>query len=99
MIYRYAVNHNGVWYPAGAEVPKDTISVMDTKDIEAVEQEEPVKEEPVVQEVVEAPRTRTDVNRMTKAVMLALAESCGISVSEALTVNELRRKLLKHYGL
>lgn len=101
MKYRYSVNHNGVWYPAGAEVPKDTISVMDTtKEIETVEQDEPVEDAPVEAPVIEAPRTKTDINRMPKAMLLELAAAAGIDrVSEAMTVNEIKRKLFMHYGL
>lgn len=103
MKYRYAVNHNGVWYPAGSEVPKDTISVMDTEEPEVVEQEqeEPVEveETPTEEETVESPYTKTEIRHMKKSDLLELAMSCGLSVSEALTTSELTRKLFKYYGL
>ena len=86
MKYNHVVKRNGVWYPAGAEVPD-----FDTKPTTAIETVEE-KEEPVKP-------TRTEIQQMRKAQLLAMAEEVGIEADEETTVNWLKTELLKHFGL
>ena len=47
MIYPYTVKHNGVWYPAGAEVPTDDTHLSDVNtEGTAVKNEQPTVEIP-----------------------------------------------------
>lgn len=106
MKYPYVVNHNGVWYPAGSEVPEDTASavgsIVDTPDepTEPVNDavEEILDEEPKAAEnVAEAP-TRTEINRMPKADLMKLARKCGMKFDdEFITGAELKRMLIEYY--
>ena len=106
MKYRYTVNHNGVWYPAGSEVPEDTASAMGGT-VEALEEPtEPVKsaidgireiEQNVAKNATEAP-TRTEINRMPKADLMKLARKCRMKFSdEFITGAELKRMLIEYY--
>ena len=106
MKYRYTVNHNGVWYPAGSEVPEDTASAMGGT-VEALEEptesvkdmiEETIDEEPKADEnVAEAP-TRTEINRMPKADLMKLARKCGMKFDdEFITGAELKRMLIEYF--
>ena len=96
MIYRHSVNHNGVWYPAGVEVPKDATSVVETIDEQPFETtvDEPEEE---VEELEEY--TKSEIMRMKKSELLEIATACGLGCSEITTVAELRRMLVKHYDL
>lgn len=86
MKYNHVVKRNGVWYPAGAEVPG-----FDAKPIPAIEPVEE-KEEPVKP-------TRTEIQQMRKAQLLAMAEEVGIETDEETTASWLKTELLKHFGL
>lgn len=106
MKYPYVVNHNGVWYPAGSEVPEDTASAVDSIVDTPDEHTEPVNdaveeildEEPKAAEnVAEAP-TRTEINRMPKADLMKLARKCGMTFDdEFITGAELKRMLIEYY--
>lgn len=106
MKYPYVVNHNGVWYPAGSEVPEDTASavgsIVDTPDepTEPVNDavEEILDEEPdAAEKATEAP-TRTEINRMPKADLMKLARKCGMKFDdEFITGAELKRMLIEYY--
>ena len=106
MKYPYVVNHNGVWYPAGSEVPEDTASavgsIVDTPDepTETVNDavEEILDEEPdAAEKAIEAP-TRTEINRMPKADLMKLARKCGMKFDdEFITGAELKRMLIEYY--
>lgn len=106
MKYPYVVNHNGVWYPAGSEVPEDTASavgsIVDATDepTEPVNDavEEILEEEPEAAEnATEAP-TRTEINRMPKADLMKLARKCGMKFDdEFITGAELKRMLIEYY--
>lgn len=86
MKYGHVVKRNGIWYPAGAEVPGTDAKPIPV--VEAVvEKEEPVKP------------TRSEIQQMRKADLLALAEKVGIETDEDTTASWLKTELLKHFGL
>ena len=106
MKYRYTVNHNGVWYPAGYEVPEDTASAMGGT-VEALEEhtepvndavEEILDEEPDAAEKATKAPTRTEINRTPKADLIKLARKCGMKFDdEFITGAELKRMLIEYY--
>ena len=106
MKYRYTVNHNGVWYPAGYEVPEDTASAMGGAVDAHEEPTEPVmgaveeiheEEQNVAKNATEAP-TRTEINRMLKADLIKLARKCGMKFGdEYITGAELKRMLIEYF--
>lgn len=107
MKYRYTVNHNGVWYPAGYEVPEDTASAVGGT-VALEEPTEPVKsaidgireiEQNVAKNATEAP-TRTEINRMPKADLIKLARKCGMKFDdEYITGAELKRMLIEYFDV
>lgn len=86
MKYGHVVKRNGVWYPAGAEVPETDAKPTQVAEI-VEETEEPVKP------------TKTEIQQMRKADLLALAENVGIETDEDTTASWLKTELLKHFGL
>lgn len=106
MKYPYVVNHNGVWYPAGYEVPEDTASAVGgtvdapeepTEPVEDAVEEIREEEQEVAKNVTEAP-TRTEINRMPKADLIKLARKCGMKFDdEFITGAELKRMLIEYY--
>lgn len=84
MTYPYIVNKDGIWYPAGTEVPEDTV-VNDTKTKE--------------NEILPFDYTKTDINRMTTAELKALAENVGIENAEETSGSELKKLLIEYFGL
>ena len=83
MKYPYIVNKNGVWYPAGTDVPEDTFSISE---------KEPITEE-------KKSYKKSDIFRMPTAELQALAESEGIENATELTGSELKTILVKHFNL
>ena len=66
MIYPYIVNKNGVWYPAGADVPEDT---------------SPITKDNLTEKLVRNEHTKTEINRMSTADLKKLAKENGIDES------------------
>lgn len=88
MIYPYIVNKNGVWYPAGAEVPEDT--------------SDDTKLECDFSEFMNPPTnsyTKTDIKRMPIAELQKLAKENDIPGADGKTGNELKELLIKKFGL
>ena len=86
MKYNHVVKKGGIWYPAGAEVPE-----TDTKPTPVVEVVEEIKQS--------AKPTRTEIQQMRKAELLAMAADVGIETDEDTTASWLKTALLKHFGL
>lgn len=84
MKYPYIVNKNGVWYPAGTEVPEDISHV--TKDN-------------LTEKLVHNGRTKTEINRMSTAELQELALENGIDGAEQMTGAELKKVLIEKFGL
>ena len=84
MKYPYIVNKNGVWYPAGADVPED-ISPITTDNLT----EKPVRNE----------HTKTEINRMSTAELQELALENNVDGADEMTGAELKKVLIEKFGL
>ena len=84
MIYPYIVNKNGVWYPAGADVPEDII---------------PITTDNLTEKLVHNGRTKTEINRMSTAELQELALENDIDGAEQMTGAELKKVLIEKFGL
>ena len=84
MIYPYIVNKNGVWYPAGADVPEDII---------------PITTDNLTEKLVHNGRTKTEINRMSTAELQELALENGICGADEMTGAELKKVLIEKFGL
>ena len=87
MIYTHQVKYNGVYYPAGAEVP------VGVKPVEEIKKVEEVKEE-----VAEMPTySKTEINRMSTANLKEHAKEQGID--DELSGADFKKALIKKFGL
>lgn len=81
--YPYIVNKNGVWYQAGQEVPDNNTSQNGT--IKAV--------------VFPQPFSKTEINRMSKDDLVALAIEQGIENAKETSGADLKKALIEKFGL
>jgi len=88
MKYPHTVKHDGVWYPAGAEVPVGMPKSVETKAPQPVE----VEEEP------QTP-TRTEITRLNRSEAAKMASEHGIAVNDERTAREIKKELVKKLGL
>ena len=84
MKYPYIVNKNGVWYPAGADVPEDAIHITADN---------------LTEKIVHSGRTKTEINRMSTAELQELALENGICGADEMTGAELKKVLIEKFGL
>ena len=84
MIYPYIVNKNGVWYPAGADVPEDI---------------SPITKDNSTEKLVHNEHTKTEINRMSTAELQTLALENDIDGAEQMTGAELKKVLIEKFGL
>ena len=84
MIYPYIVNKNGVWYPAGEDVPEDT---------------SPITTDNLIEKLVHNGHTKTEINRMSTAELQELALENGIDGADEMTGAELKKVLIEKFGL
>ena len=84
MKYPYIVNKNGVWYPAGADVPED-ISTITTDNL--------------TEKLVHNEHTKTEINRMSTAELQELALENNIDGADEMTGAELKKVLIEKFGL
>ena len=84
MEYPYIVNKNGVWYPAGEDVPED-ISHVTTDNL--------------TEKLVHNGRTKTEINRMSTAELQELALENNIEGANEMTGAELKKVLIEKFGL
>ena len=84
MIYPYIVNKNGVWYPAGANVPEDT---------------SPITTDNLTEKFVNNGHTKTEINRMSTAELQDLALENDIEGANEMTGAELKKVLIEKFGL
>ena len=87
MIFNHLVKYNGVYYPAGTDVP------VGVKPVEEVKKVEEVKEE-----IAEMPTySKTEINRMSTADLKELAKEQGID--DELSGADIKKALIKKFGL
>ena len=84
MIYPYIVNKNGVWYPAGTDVPEDI---------------SPITTDNLTEKLVHNGHTKTEINRMSTAELQELALENGIDCADEMTGAELKKVLIEKFGL
>ena len=84
MIYPYIVNKNGVWYPAGANVPEDT---------------SPITTDNLTGKLMHNGRTKTEINRMSTAELQDLALENNVDGADEMTGAELKKVLIEKFGL
>ena len=88
MIFKHLVKYNGVYYPAGMDVP-----VGETKPVEKKVVEETV----AVEQPKEDNLTKTDINRMSTADLKKLAKENGLD--ESMSGAEIKKELIKKFEL
>ena len=84
MIFKHLVKYNGVYYPAGTNVPVGEVKPVEEKKIE---------------EVKDDTLTKTDINRMSVAELKDLAKKEGISGADDMTGAEIKKVLISHFNL
>lgn len=108
MKYPYIVNKNGIYYPAGTEVPEDSVQekiIINGEVIGHVEDDVIVVEnEEIIKETLEEIRkehnfTKTEINRMTTAELKNLAAEIGIEGADEITGSDLKKVLIEKFGL
>ena len=84
MEYPYIVNKNGVWYPAGTDVPEDI---------------SPITTDNLTEKLVRNEHTKTEINRMSTAELQELALENDIDGANEMTGAELKKVLIEKFGL
>ena len=88
MIFKHLVKYNGVYYPAGMDVPVGEIKPVEKKVVEETVAVEQPKEDNL---------TKTDINRMTTADLKKLAKENGLD--ESMSGSEIKKELIKKFEL
>lgn len=112
MKYDYLVKHNGVYYQAGEEVPDgiETPKVEATESAKSNIAEVKVAEEPKFDvstiadkedaKVNTLPKfSKTEIMKMPKAMLEDVCKKCGIEITEGTSGTDLKKILIKHYGV
>lgn len=90
MKFSHLVKYNGVYYPAGTDVP-----VGNNNTVVAETKEEVV--EPIVEK--QPQYTKTEINRLSTAELKSLASKQGIDNAEEMTGADLKKVLIEKFGL
>ena len=88
MIFKHLVKYNGVYYPAGMDVPVGEIKPVEKKVVEETVSVEQPKEDNL---------TKTDINRMSTADLKKLAKENGLD--ESMSGSEIKKELIKKFEL
>lgn len=88
MIFKHLVKYNGVYYPAGMDVPVGEIKPVEKKVVEETVAVEQPKEDNL---------TKTDINRMSTADLKKLAKENGLD--ESMSGAEIKKELIKKFEL
>lgn len=89
MIFNHLVKHNGIYYPAGTDVPVEE----EAKKEQPIVQDE-VKEEPQEKEV-KFPYSKTQINRMSTSELKAIAKEYGLN--DKASGSEIKATIIKKY--
>lgn len=84
MKYPYIVNYDGVWYPAGTDVPVGDIKSPTNKEISEAENHQ---------------YSKTEIQRLSVAELQRLAEKEGIVGASEISGSQLKKILVEHFGL
>ena len=90
MKFSHLLKYNGVYYPAGTDVP-----VGNNNTVVAETKEEVV--EPIVEKQTQY--TKTEINRLSTAELKALAKEQAIDGAEDMTGGDLKKVLIEKFGL
>lgn len=92
--YPYIVNKNGIWYPAGTEVPEGAKPITtDIKEDDFSKHMNPPQENDSFE------YTKTEINRMSTAELREVAKANGIDNAEDITGGELKKILIEKFEL
>lgn len=89
MKFGHLVKYNGVYYPAGAEVP---VGEKPVKNIV-------VEKEKIEEQTKNDALTKTDINRMSVSELKELAKNEKIEDFSDMNGSELKKSLIEHFGL
>ena len=102
----HSIKKNGVWHPAGTEVPEDADFVVDGKAIGKVDGDViEITDEEVIEETLKEMHsesksyTKTEINRLSTAELKALANEQGITGADEMTGGDLKKILIDKFGL
>lgn len=96
--YPYIVNKDGVWYPAGTEVPADALAEK-VKKTEEPNQDDFSQYMNAPIESNEVTYTKTEINRMAIAELKEVAKANGIDEADGMTGADLKKVLISKFGL
>lgn len=107
MKYPHCVKHNGIYYPAGAEVPAGTSPKAEEKRVEEksvvaevkTEKAETKKAEVINESIGEFKITDTKIRTMKAEDAKNLAYSLGLEFQPDSTNQEIKTMLRHYYGL
>ena len=95
--YPYIVNKNGIWYPSGTEVPEDANFVLDGKKVGVMHGDViEITDEDIISS---NQYTKTQINRMPLSELRDLAKVICIPNSVKMNGTELKKALIKAFGL
>lgn len=90
MIFPYRVKHDGVVYPAGFDVPIETV-VVEIKEEKATPKEEVAK--------TSYSYTRSDIQKMTRDVAEPLAKELGVKNTEGKRLIDIKKLMIEKLGI
>ena len=96
MIFKHQVKYNGVYYPAGADVPVGS-NPVENKKVEEVKTDDFSQYMTPPEETTEFAYTKTEINRMSTADLKELAKLNGID--DGLSGAEIKKALIEKFNL
>lgn len=95
--YPYIVNKNGIWYPAGADVPEGADFVVNDKKIGEIKDD--VIEITDKEIIKENQFTKSGITRMSTAELKEVAKLNGIDGADEMTGAKLKEVLIEKFEL
>ena len=90
MVFKHLVKYNGVYYPAGADVPAGDEPVDNKKKLDEVVEEKATLENKF---------TKSEITRMSTADLKEVAKLNGIENAEDMTGAKLKEVLIEKFEL